>query len=73
MTGVEHTRRTANVRALRAAIEVAVKRACVSLDLTPSAATDHLVAEALRDVAQLHATRADADIDVQLGPQEKTT
>lgn len=73
MTAIEHSARTAHVRALRAAIEVAVKRACVTLDLSPSAATDHLIAEALRDVAQLHATRADADIDVLLGPQEKTT
>jgi hypothetical protein len=73
MSPVEHTRRTAHVRALRAAIEVAVKRACVTLDLTPSAATDHLISEACRDVAQLHASKADADIDVDLNRQEKTT
>jgi hypothetical protein len=73
MTAVEHTRRTAVVRALRAAIEVAVKRACVTLDLTPSASTDMLIAEACRDVAQLHAAKANLDIDPDLAPQEKTT
>jgi hypothetical protein len=73
MSPVEHSARTAHVRALRAAIEVAVKRACVTLDLTPSAATDHLISEACRDVAQLHAKRSDLDIDPDLNTQEKTT
>lgn len=73
MTGVEHTARTQQIRCIRAAIERAVKQVCVSLDLTPSASTDMLIAEACRDVAQLHAAKADLDIDPDLAPQEKTT
>jgi hypothetical protein len=73
MSPVEHSARTAHVRALRAAIEVAVKRACVSLDLPPGAQTEQIISEAAADVAQLYSRKANADIDTSLAPQEKTT
>jgi hypothetical protein len=74
MTAIEHSVRTAHVRALRAAIEVAVKRACVTLDLPPGAQTEQLISEAAADVAQLYSRKANADMDLSLAaPQEKTT
>lgn len=70
---IEHSRRARNQNTLAEVARVAVKRACVTLDLPDNAATAKLCAEALRNAAQTFQLRADFDVDPALGEAEAFT
>lgn len=73
MTGTESYQRAHNQRALAAAIEVAIHRACTTLDLPKGADTERAIVDALRQVAQKHQIELDLEVDPRLGEAEAFT
>lgn len=67
MSRTESYQRAHNQRALCAAIEVAIHRACTTLDLPKGADTTRAILDALRNVAQKHQVELDLAVAPELG------
>lgn len=67
MSRTESYQRAHNQRALSAAIEVAIHRACTTLDLPKGADTTRAILDSLRQVAQKHQIDLDLDVSATLG------